>query len=804
EPAEAWRVVAEAATVSRFEALRGAGLAPLVGREEELELLLRRWAQAKAGTGRVVLVGGEPGIGKSRLARALQDAIAGEPHVELRLFCSPHHQDSALYPHIAQLVRAAGLARDDADEARLAKLDAVLAQSDATDEAVALIAELLSIPTDQRERVQQMNPETRRERTLAALLAQLSGLATRKPVLLIYEDLHWIDPTSRELLDRTIEHLEHLPVLLLATFRPEFQPPWAGQANVTSLALTRLDRRDTTAMIAGIAGAKGLPAGVAQEIAERTDGVPLFIEETTKAVMESGPQAVEASPSVPHPTVAVPATLHASLSARLDRLGPAAREVAQKGAVIGREFGHDLLASIADLPEPRLREALDRLANSGLLFTRGVPPKCTYIFKHALVQDVAYGTLLRGRRQDLHARTGAALETRFRETIAAQPELLAHHFTEARLIEHAVQYCLKGGQQALARSTMAEAEALLRRGLRLLPHLPEGPRLQHELELHIALAPVLTAVQGPGAPAAFEANFRARQLCDELNRADKLLSPLSGLWLYHYVQGDLERAQQLAHEMRQLGELRNDLAMRFTARRAGGTVCFVRGELAAARSELEEALALYDPAQRASLALAISSVDPLVDVLSVLAGTLACEGHLEEARSRCEAALGEARRLSHAHTLGFALIWACLACWIPRWHTRVLQFAEELIALAEERKFPYFHLAGRASRGWCLTTSGQAEKGIPLLSRASASADMHGIAALTVIRPMLADAHAKAGHPQVALGCVADWTNAIAATRAELFLSEALRLKAELLVVENDCTTAEVTLRNAIAVAQRQ
>ncbi len=339
---------------------------------------------------------------------------------------------------------------------------------------------------------------------------------------------------------------------------------------------------------------------------------------------------------------------------------------------------------------------------------------------------------------------------------------------------------------------MTEAEALLRRGLGLLPHLPEGPRLQHELELQIALAPVLTAVQGPGAPAAFEANSRARQLCDELDRADKLLSPLSGLWLYHYVQMDLERAQQLAHEMRQLGEQRNDLAMRFTARRAGGTVCFFRGELAAARSELEDGLALYDPAQRASLALAISAVDPLVDVLSVLAGTLACEGHLEEARSRCEAALGEARRLSHAHTLGFALMWACLVCWIPRWHGRVLQFAEEVIALAGERRFPVFRSAGRASRGWCLAASGQADEGISLLS--AALADLQGIAQVVRnawVLPMLADAHTKASHPQVALKRVAELEGVIAATRFELFLSEALRLRAELPVAGRSCTTAD-------------
>ncbi|MBV9354083.1 MAG: AAA family ATPase, partial [Chloroflexi bacterium] len=402
EPAEAWRVVAEAATESRFEALRGAALAPLVGREEELELLLRRWKQAKAGGGRVVLVSGEPGIGKSRLARAFQDAIAGQPHVALRLFCSPHHQDSALHPSIAQLERAAGFAREDTDEARLAKLDAVLAQSDATDEAVALVAELLSIETDQRERIQQMSPQVRRERTLGALLAQLTGLAARQPVLVVCEDLHWIDPSSRELLDRAIEQVGRLPALLLATFRPEFQPPWAGQPNVTSLALGRLDPRDSAALVAEVAGADELSPEVVREIAERADGVPLFIEEVTRAVLESGAQAAESLSATPHPALSVPATLHASLMARLDRLGPVAKEVAQRGAAVGREFGHELLAAIAERAEPEVREALDRLTGAGLLFARGAPPQSTYLFKHALVRDAAYGTLVRAARQRVH------------------------------------------------------------------------------------------------------------------------------------------------------------------------------------------------------------------------------------------------------------------------------------------------------------------------------------------------------------------------------------------------------------------
>ncbi len=585
---EAWQVTGEGAAEGRFEALHGMALAPLVGREEELALLLRRWEQAKSGRGKVVLISGEPGIGKSRLTRALQDAIAGQPHIELRFFCSPHHQDSALHPIIAQIEHAAGFARDDTDEVKLTKLDALLAQSDATDEAVALIAELLSITTDQRERIQQMTPQARRERTLAALLAQLTGLAERQPVLAIYEDLHWIDPSSRELLDRSVEQLERLPVLLLATFRPEFQPPWAGRPSVTSLALNRLDRNDTAAMIAELAGEDGLSADITQEIAERTDGVPLFIEEVTKAVVESGPLATEALSSIPHPTLSVPATLHASLIARLDRLGPAARDIAQKGAAIGREFRYELIAAIANRPEPELREALERLTSAGLLFVRGIPPQSTYLFKHALVQDTAYGTLVRAARQQIHARIVATLEDRFTEIVVAQPTLLAQHYAEAGLVEKAVVYWLKAGQQALGRSADTEAVVQLRKGLDALARLPDDPwRLQQELDLLVALRPALSATKGVAAADVGETLARARALAEQIARPEYLVPLSFGQWTFHLVRSEHRLALSLAEQLEKIGERRNDVWAQLQGRHARGTTrCFL-GEFVAARALLE-------------------------------------------------------------------------------------------------------------------------------------------------------------------------------------------------------------------------
>jgi class 3 adenylate cyclase len=396
-PVPAWQVLRPSVVESRFEALRGSALTRLVGRDEEIGLLLRRWARAKAGDGQVVLISGEPGIGKSRIAAALTERLQAEPHFRLRYFCSHYYQDSALFPFIDQLGRAAGFTPDDSSAAKLEKLEGLLARATPPDEDVALIADLMSLPTSERHPLPKLSAQRKKERILEALIRQLEGLARQQPVGMVFEDAHWLDPTSRELLDLTVERVRSLPVLLIVTFRPEFKPPWTGQPQVSMMTLNRLDRRDRTVLVEQIAGGKALPDQVVAQIVDRADGVPLFVEELTKSVLESGLMREEMDRYVLDgtlPPFAIPMSLHDSLMARLDRLA-SVRLVAQIGAAIGREFSYELLRAISLLPEDDLQASLARLVASELVFQRGAPPDAVYTFKHALVQDAAHSSLLR-------------------------------------------------------------------------------------------------------------------------------------------------------------------------------------------------------------------------------------------------------------------------------------------------------------------------------------------------------------------------------------------------------------------------
>ncbi len=552
EAVPVWLALGTSAAESRFEALR-ASTTPLVGRGEEIDLLLRRWEQAKGGEGSVVLLSGEPGIGKSRIAETILDRLSGEPHTRLRLFCSPHHQDSALYPSITQLERAAGFRRDDTDQQRLTKLETVLALA-ANDlgEAVPLLADLLSVPTGDRYPALDLTSQKRKEKALRALVAQVEGLAARQPVLLVVEDAHWADPTSLELFDLIVERASRLPLLAIVTFRPEFMPPWVGRPQVTLISLNRLPRRLRAEMIAHLTGGKVLPQEIADQITDRTVGVPLFIEELTKAVIESGLLVETGDQYVatgPVTALAIPTSLQESLLARLDRLAPTS-DVAQIAAALGRQFSHELISAAAAMPRQQLDDALAQLVNAELIFRRGTPPDAEYTFKHALVQDTAYGTLLRSRRQQIHARIAATLEHQFPEIVMAQPALLARHFAEAGLAEKAVVYWLKAGRQALARSATNEATAQLRKGLDALDGLPDGPgRRQQELDLQLALGHALIATKGHSAPEVGESFARARVLAEQIDRPEYVWRVFLGQWTFHRNRGEYRLALALAEQV---------------------------------------------------------------------------------------------------------------------------------------------------------------------------------------------------------------------------------------------------------------
>jgi class 3 adenylate cyclase len=625
EMVPAWQVLGASASESRFEALR-VSTTPLVGRGEEIDLLMRRWEQAKRGEGAVVLLSGEPGIGKSRIAETILERLSSEPHTRLREFCSPHHQDTALYPSISHLERAAGFRRDDTEEQRLTKLEAVLAPAaDGLGEVVPLLAGLLSIPTGDRYPTLDLTPQKRKEKTLEALLAQVEALAERQPVLLVVEDAHWADPTSLELFELIVGRASSLPLLAIVTFRPEFVPPWVGRPQVTLISLNRLPRQLGAEMIVHVTGGKVLPREIADQISDRTDGVPLFIEELTKAVVESGllvesgDQYVATGPVTP---LAIPSSLQESLLARLDRLAPTS-EVVQIAAALGRQFSHELISAAAGMPQQQIDDALTQLINAELIFRRGAPPDAEYTFKHALVQDTAYGTLLRARRYHIHARIAAALEDQFPEIVVAQPALLARHCSEAGQVERAVVYWLKAGRQALARSAATEAAAVLRKGLDQLAGLPDGSgRRQQELDLQIALGLALMAMKGYSAPEVGETLARARALAEQVDQPEYLWPVFLGQSSFHRVRGEHRQALALAEQLEKIGEARNDIAAQLVGRLANGRTRLFLGDFVAARAFLERCHGLADPMYRGKG----SSADPYAMMLAYLAWTLAILG----------------------------------------------------------------------------------------------------------------------------------------------------------------------------------
>ena len=636
----AWAALRPASIESRFDALHATGLTELVGREEELDLVLRRWSKAKSGEGQVVLLSGEPGIGKSRLTAALLERLASEPHTRLRYFCSPQRTGSALYPIISQMERAAGFTHEDTAQAKFDKLDAVLALAGTSKQDAALFAEMLSLLNDGRYPTLDPTSEQRRKRTLEALGSRIEALSGSNPVLMIFEDAHWTDPSSLEAVGRAVDRLRTLRVFLIVTFRPEFEPPWIGRPHVTALTINRLAQREIGAMIDRIVGNKSLPASVRHDIVERTDGIPLFVEEMTKAVMEaeSEGEAQRTAAAVPSPALAVPASLHASLMARLDRLGPA-KEVAQIGAAIGREFSHDLLAEVVRRPEAEVNSALDRLIAAGLLFRQSVPPHATYLFKHALVRDVAYGSLLRDQRQQLHGRIADVLAEHFPTTVEAEPEVIAHHCREAGMADAASTYFERAGDRAVARSAYIEATVHFRAAIEEADRLPQkDERARRVLTLLLKLGPAIGWTIGEWKPEVEAVYRRARDLGREVGDGPELFRATWGLWSY-VSRIDTQQSRKLTEELTTLARQLGDESLLLEAQHCRWGEEALGGDVPKILETSEEGIRRYDAKRHAQLAAAFGTHDPGVCALVVHAVGLSLRGLPDQARRTNERAL---------------------------------------------------------------------------------------------------------------------------------------------------------------------
>jgi class 3 adenylate cyclase/predicted ATPase len=810
DPVPVWQVTGTSAVDSRFEALHGTNLTPLVGREPEIALLLERWERAKEGDGQVVLLSGEPGIGKSRIVQELRGRLSDELYTRVSHYCSPYHTSSPLYPVIALLERAAGFDRTDTADAKLDKLEALLAPS-ATDvqEATRLLAAVLAIPADHRYPPLALTPQRQKQRTLELLVEQLAGLAGQRPVLAVYEDAHWIDPSTFELLGLVIQRVQRLPALVLITFRPEFVPPWTSHAHVTRLSLSRLTRRHGSDIALRVTGGRVLPAEVLEQIVSRTDGVPLFIEELTKAVVESGllqDAGGRLELTGPLPPRAIPTTLYDSLMARLDRFAPV-KEVAQIGAVFGREFSYQLLAAVIDIPAAQLDQALGQLVASELVFQRGTPPEAMYSFKHALVQDTAYQSLLRSKRHQLHAKIARMMEERFPEIAEARPELLAHHFTEAGLASQAIVYRQRAGERDLERSAYAEAISQLKQGLELLEALPDRPeRVRQELSLRLALGSALTATRGYADPEVGDAYLQARELCRELGEAPPQLFPaLHGLYRFYHVRGQLQAAREPGEQLLKMAVSVQDSGLFVEAHRALGVPLFWLGDVTRALENLEQGARLYRAQKHRSHATMFGT-DPGVVCLSYGALALWHVGHPEQAYNRSCEALALARNLSHHHSLALALVFAAWLHQFRREPRAAREHAEAAIAICSEQGFPLFMSMGTILRGWALGQEGRGEKGVAQMRRGLADLRATGAGLWQpTFLSLIAEADGRIGQARRGLEVLGEAMAIVDRNDERFYEAELHRLKGELLLsTPADPSGAERCFRIALEIAGRQ
>jgi class 3 adenylate cyclase len=811
-PVPAWAVLRETENVSRFEASRTQSLTSLVGREHELALLLDRWREASDGEGQVTLISGEAGIGKSRVLTALSERIGNEPHVRVRYQCSPHHVNDAFYPIARQLWHASSFVSGEPAAVRLDKLEAMIARSGSQGKAIApLVAALLSIPAAGRYPPLEMAPAEQKERTIAALIALFAGLANDAPVLALLEDAHWIDPTSLDVFGRLIDRLTGLRALLVVTFRPEFAAPWAGRAHVASLQLSRFSRRQATAMIDRVTDAKALPAEVLEQIVTKTDGVPLFVEELTKTVLESGLLRQEnggyvlASALTP---LAIPSTLQDSLMARLDRLAPV-KETAQVAASIGREFSYRLLEAVSPIQGAELQDALAQLMAADLIHGHGAPPEATYVFKHALVQDTAYGSLLRSRRQRIHADIARALEEKFADQVAAAPAAIARHYTEAGLADPAARYWLAAAELALSRSAYAETDRYVDAGLALIPRLPEGTdRLSLELALHVARATALWPLKAYTAPETVAAFRAAKRLLDGgVGDDSQRFLVLIGLYMTPYIAARLESALELAREFVEAAQRQDEAYYLLVGYRMLAQMQIAMGQNREALKNLQRALRLRDPSRQKPIGFRFS-IDPGFSALCSMMWVLSSLG-LHDQAARVRELL---RTELPDHKLpGAIALYMHFALALPELlygdFEAAERYAAEHVAYCAERKVEQYRLWGGNYQASARAMREPTEENVAALRGAIAANNRSGgYFSDSIFKSYLAEALLMSGEVAGAESALQDAFAFVERSGERFWLADLYRVDGQITLKrpETDRARAEASFLKAIEIAHGQ
>lgn len=811
KPLRVYRVLSAKQRTSRFEAAHGSFLTPLVGRFAELNLLLDRWQKAKEADGQVVLLSGLPGVGKSRLIHELKSSIQNEPCFLLNYQCSPYHSQSAFFPIIEQIELAAQLRAGDSDADKLAKIKAYLSSFiDDSIESASLIAHLLSIPIGDRNRLSTLTPQQIKNRTIDTLLGMILSLSGKQATLCIFEDVHWIDPSTLELLELAMRRVDRARVMIVVSFRPEFRHTWSTGANVTLHSLTRLSRSEVTRMIKEMSREGNLSQQILDQIVEKADGVPLFIEELTTSTIMISAQNSQQRSDFEQPTsigpAKVPETLHDALMERVDRVVHG-RKLAQIAAVIGREFSYDLLTAASRTDESDLRSALSQLEEADIIYRTGISPSVRFAFKHALLRDTVYNSLLRGRRQELHADFAAVLEKHFGELAENRPEILAYHYGEAGNNERAIGCWCEAGRRALAKSADVEAISHFRNALQLLSALPDtAQRSKQEVEIQLALGIPLIAVEGYAATQTREAFARASALCLKLDNPPEYFRALFGLWGHSWMGGKNDEALVLANEFLSRSQASPNSILLMVAHRIMGSTLLTIGEFQTARHHFEESIALSKIEGRQPV-YDLYMVEPQVASLLLLSWDLLFLGHLDQSLVRVSEALAVAQDLAQPYSIAFAHYMTSVVHLLRGDPASALHSADQSLEISREQRFSLYVILSTISRGRALGELGRLREAVTEIQAGIAEARRTGVGfMLPMMHGWLADVHAQSGENEIALSIIEQVLREISDATGRSWESELYRQRAQILLELNPSKVAEAEsyLKRAVEVAGRQ